>query len=260
MKMVNDKTVKPDGRARCVFRLLSRFSTTWAYAESDQYAPTQESAERFRALVACPECKFFPRREHSESPVPFPLEMHGQHRGSEAAVHEGGFATVTHELREAIGDAWPKQTVFSEAIEVDPPPRERRKRWSIQLPRALQVYTFRNRGVGHRQCPGCGAIVCCNWSIKNAVARSQVRENQVMIDEFGGIFLTPALADRLRLTEKFPDLWYYRYRVVEKPLDGWTLPGDPGWDGVLRPPPGWGADGWPLDRPGGIPLKQRTDG
>jgi hypothetical protein len=56
----------------------------------------------------------------------------------------------------------------------------------------------------------------------------------IVLGALRNIFVTDTLIADLDLKQRFPDLRLEECPVVDEPLDGETLPGDPEWDGVLR--------------------------
>ena len=108
---------------------------------------------------------------------------------------------------------------------------------SITAANAHRVRSDRGRHCRHAQFP------CCKvwrneigWA-SGAIVERDLDGRPVCIGHNGNVLVESSLAKRLELSKRFPRLWLYRIDVVEKPLDGEVLPGDPEWDGVFRPAP-----------------------
>ncbi len=108
---------------------------------------------------------------------------------------------------------------------------------TITASNASRVRSDRGRHCRHFQ------YDCCKiwrneigWA-SGAIVERELGGRLVCIAHNGNVLVESSLAKRLELSKRFPRLWLYRIDVVEKPLDGEVLPGDPEWDGVFRPAP-----------------------
>lgn len=108
---------------------------------------------------------------------------------------------------------------------------------SVTATNANRVRSDRGRHCRHAQFP------CCKvwrneigWA-SGAIVERELGGRGVCIGHNGNVLIESSLAKQLELSKLFPRLWLYRIDVVEKPLDGEVLPGDPEWDGVFRPAP-----------------------
>ena len=94
---------------------------------------------------------------------------------------------------------------------------------------------YRGAESRHQQCSDCGRIKnAIGWASMAVLSRSLDGRGFYL----GGLAnTTPIIDDRLidprQLCTKFSLLKAKRVRVIHEPLDGETLPGDPGWDGAL---------------------------
>jgi hypothetical protein len=84
----------------------------------------------------------------------------------------------------------------------------------------------------HHEC--CGVFTNQIGWAKGAIVERTLDDRLVYLNQDGNILVADELAERLELKGRFPKLGLQRVDVVSEPLDGETIPGDPGWDGVLR--------------------------
>ncbi len=87
----------------------------------------------------------------------------------------------------------------------------------------------------HNVCPECGCITALNFNDKWSAVESALDNRLAYLSNREYLILDQQLMDRLDLRKKFPDLRTRRVPVLEKPLDGDVLPGDPGWTGTFVP-------------------------
>ncbi len=74
------------------------------------------------------------------------------------------------------------------------------------------------------------------WA-EGAILRRYLSDALVYQSTSGGLYIESKLATQLKLRKKYPDLLLYPMKMLDDPLDGDTLPGDPGWDGTFRERP-----------------------
>lgn len=84
----------------------------------------------------------------------------------------------------------------------------------------------------HRLCD-CGVITDCNPNAKEVVVESSLDERLIYQSTMGALLIDGALATKLDLEARFPLLTLWPIKIIDKPLDGDVLPGDPGWNGTL---------------------------
>ena len=102
----------------------------------------------------------------------------------------------------------------------------------------MLLESHRGRYARHSSCPDCGSIRSfrVGWAHPVVVARS-LSDRDYHITALLDIFLVPGSQTHKRVIEHFPKLRLFRVPVVDEPLDGILLPGDPGWNGqVVRLP------------------------
>jgi hypothetical protein len=84
----------------------------------------------------------------------------------------------------------------------------------------------------HRLCD-CGVILNCNPNAKEALLASYLDERLIYQTTTGSLLIDDELVRKLDLLTRFPMLTLWPYRIIDEPMDGDVLPGDPGWNGVL---------------------------
>jgi hypothetical protein len=108
---------------------------------------------------------------------------------------------------------------------------------SMRTPYVHQVFSSRGKYNRHRLCPVCGKYSNAIYRGRDAIMRRDVAGKMCVVDKSGSLILHPSLAEKLHLRDRkrWPDLRLYKIRIIDKPEDGDTLPGDEGWDGTFRP-------------------------
>jgi hypothetical protein len=94
----------------------------------------------------------------------------------------------------------------------------------------------RNLLARHRLC-ACGSILNTNVNAKEAILRRDLDDRLLYTDHSDQFIIDDELVRQLDLRTKFPDLKFVRLPIIDKPLDGQILPGDPGWNGTITPKP-----------------------
>jgi hypothetical protein len=106
---------------------------------------------------------------------------------------------------------------------------------TIWTPPRYRIDINRGEWSRHNVCPLCGVISPLNFNDKQAVAAWALDERMVYLSTREYLIIDLRLMEKLDLKARFPDLRTIRVRVIEKPLDGDILPGDPGWTGKFEP-------------------------
>lgn len=94
----------------------------------------------------------------------------------------------------------------------------------------------RNLLARHEMCV-CGSILNANVNAKEAVLRRYLDERLLYTDQSNLFIIDEELVRTLDLRVRFPNLEFWRLPIIDKPLDGQILPGDPGWNGTITPKP-----------------------
>lgn len=100
------------------------------------------------------------------------------------------------------------------------------------------LQTNRGRYSRHSQCWLCGNIVKRNGWAHPVIVKRYLDDRWLYFDSNTDAYVDVRLIERESLRERFPKLRFYPVPVVPEPLDGATLPGDPGWTGKLNYVPG----------------------
>lgn len=98
------------------------------------------------------------------------------------------------------------------------------------------IVTNRNLLARHEMC-SCGCVLKCNVNAKPALLRRYLDDRLLYSGTMHELIIDEVLVRQLDLRARFPDLTFDRLPIIEKPLDGQILPGDPGWNGTLVPKP-----------------------
>lgn len=221
--------------------IYSKFDR-WQHGEGFRVDPAW--FEWYHSVVRCTHC-LFPNRQWQEQPDPLHPTLAGSFQGTSSCSIECPAAYYRTSLMSVLAEHIPGavwgQCHLAECGTTRPLPFH-----TLQVPRAAQVYAYRGAkchddqpDAGHHACPGCGRIQGFG-GISEAFVESDIQDRPVVVDSAGGVYIRKQFAIELRLRERFEDLRLYLIPVLEEPADGWTLPNDPGWDGTLRPPPGFG--------------------
>lgn len=219
------------------FKLITRFD--------DLLDLTPACEREYRAAHACRQC-FGASAEWRRHPVPIDVEIVKAPRGPIAQIGGGCFASVVRaDLARVLEPHLPRPLFGSVAIR-KPTATDRPGRWVTCVPgEGRGINAERGENCRHVFCvAGCGGSG--NWIgwAEGAVVARDVRGVRAFFDfDFSHVFVSDELAGLLELKVRFPDLRFKPLRVVEEPLDGEVLPGDPGWDGVFRPRPQPKCDG-----------------
>lgn len=101
------------------------------------------------------------------------------------------------------------------------------------------IETYRGPYCRHVFCTsGCGGDGNQIGWARGAIVRKDIGKQRAFFGEVArDVYITDDVLSDTDLLARFPDLRPYEFPVVDKPLDGEVLPGDPEWDGVFRPAP-----------------------
>lgn len=105
---------------------------------------------------------------------------------------------------------------------------------TMAAPLEKKIQSDRGKHCQHVYHPCCGVSVNTIGWAKGAIVERTLDDRLVYVDQDGRVLVADELVEKLDLKHRFPKLWLQRIDVVLEPLDKETLPGDPGWDGVLR--------------------------
>jgi len=170
--------------------------------------------------------------------MPIDEEVMGSFDGIFQTQHLVGIDLVRNDFRDAVEDLLP-YAVWGKVISAKD--GHELAYSTVQIPASECIYRYRGRRtkhihVQHKACPGCGNIFP-SANTKEAFVRKVIGRREMWTSRTGGTFhaLERVIEDR-KLLLRFPDIRLHRIPILEEPQDGWTLPGDPGWDGTLLPP------------------------
>ena len=105
--------------------------------------------------------------------------------------------------------------------------------WTLWVPDSECVETNRGKYSRHHVCDGCGRVLGAG---DEGLLRRDLRDRKLVTDITGSIIIERELWLSLESRRILRDLRASPMPVFESPVDDWVLPGDPGWDGVLRTP------------------------
>jgi hypothetical protein len=197
---------------------------------------TSDGESEFLAAAGCKVC-WWPSARWRRHPWPVDVAIKRAPRGPIARVVV--FPTVLRaDLAELLRPYLPEALWGS--VHVERPHRsEPAGSWLTCVPdRNINLYSDRGTYCRHVICVGgCGGVGNLIGWASGAIVRRDIGGRLCFFDHDCSIFIADELIEKLQLRRRFPDLLFYEYDVVEEPLDGEILPGDPGWDGVFRPRP-----------------------
>lgn len=211
------------------------------YTKYDDLLERTTASEReWRATHACKQCGD-PSAAWRAKPVPIDVEVVRSPRGPIASIGGGFVAAVLRADLARTLSPYLLKPLFGSVSVRRPTATDHPGRWVTCTPgEGWGINTERGKycrhGPGCRECGRSGG----NWIgwASGAVVRRDIDDRLAFFgDGYGQVFVTDALIDQLDLRKRFPDLRFYEYEVVDEPLDGEALPGDPDWDGIFRPGP-----------------------
>lgn len=213
-------------RRRTMFELYSRRDVV--------VDRTPASQAEYRA-ISCTHC-MHPGPGWSRSPHPIDVVVTSEPRGCHASV------TFPNLLREdlwaLLAEHHPDALVGSCRLALPDGTTQETGYVTVCVPEQRELRAYRGPYCRHTRCSGtCGKIGRRVFWAKGAIVERYLDERLIYQDEFADLFIDGRLAKALDLKARFPDLVLSRVPVVPEPLDGDTLPGDPGWDGVFRERP-----------------------
>lgn len=221
------------------WEIYSRFDD-WDFVgdRRHRFVTTPDWVSWWRTHMKCPDpiCSF-PRRELSEAPRPYNIELLGACSACISSVECPGelgspVSIVREDLREVLLP-FLKDAVWGECTLIDHDARKQPHFYTIQVPRVFQISASRGKRCGHRQCPTCGRIMTPDFG-KQAIVRASLASREAVVDDCGSVYVSNTLADTLRNSIRFPDIKLFPIPVIPVPEDDWVLPGDHEWDGSLR--------------------------
>lgn len=210
-----------------VYSKFDRFQ----YGERFEISPSWRAW--YEAMVKCPECPW-PNRVWQERPLPLDVELEGSFPGVTTYVLGCVGALIRDDLCEVLEPYLPPVVLGRCRLRSGQLPLPFR---TVQAAKPEQVNPYRGSlaVAAYRQCGACGRISSGSVNPTGIVERD-LRGRPIVVDEFGRLYIRRNLSLELRLRERFDDIRFHRVPIIPEPLDGYTLPGDPDWDGVLRLP------------------------
>ena len=199
---------------------------------------TWENVKEYRAAHACTQC-FGASAAWRAHPVPIDIEIIHSPRGPIAVVGDCFPIVMRADLAETLTPYLPSP-LFGRVTVIKPKLTDRPGMWVTCAPgEGCGVETGRGKYCRHVFCVGgCGGGGNLVGWANGAVLRRDIGDRLAFFgSDLQTVFVTDALIGKLDLKKRFPDLRFYEYDVVDEPLDGEVLPGDPGWDGIFRSGP-----------------------
>jgi hypothetical protein len=156
----------------------------------------------------------------------------------EGSVAMGDALRLIHErLYDALKSHWGGELVGRCYVELPGRTPQETEYLSVYTPPALTLEAHRGKYCRHNRCKGCGTIGNKVFWASGAVLRRYLDSRGVYQDVYGGIYVRRVLAESLELERRFPDLKLYKVPIIDEPLDGDVLPGDPAWNGRFKERP-----------------------
>ena len=213
-----------------VFELYTRYD--------DLLELTADSEREYRRRFACKQC-FGLSKEWRANPTPIDIELRRPPKGSIAAVADSGLCVLRTDLADALSAFLPGLMQGRVAFHKYTPPKSH-PGWVTCFPdTGSDIDTYRGPYCRHVICVGgCGGIGNLIGWARGAVLRRDIGDKLAFFGQVATyIYVQDSVLEQAKLRERFPDLRPYEFPVVDEPLDGEVLPGDPEWDGVFRPAP-----------------------
>lgn len=213
---------------RC-FELRSRYDelaqATWA------------SEKDYREKHACEQCYGLGAAWRAH-PVAIDFDLLGAPRGPIAVIGGCDASVIRADLARALAPHLPRP-LFGRVDLKKPRATDVPGRWvTCVAGEGRGIDTERGPYCRHVFCATCGAGGnCVGWARGAILHRDIIGRSAFFSNGLRDILVTDALINELDLKRRFPDLRFREFPVVEGPLDGQVLPGDPEWDGIFRPRP-----------------------
>lgn len=172
------------------------------------------------------------------NPVPIDIELKRPPKGTIAPVAMSDFCVLRADLADALAPFLPGMLRGRVTFRNFRPPADH-PGWVTCFPGSGRgVETYRGPYCRHVRCPWeCGSMGgnLVGWA-RGAIVRRDIGDQLAFFGRVAeAIYVRDTVIEEARLRERFPDLSPYEFPVVDEPLDGEVLPGDPDWDGVFRP-------------------------
>jgi hypothetical protein len=213
-----------------------RVGIMWkVYSRTDDHADTDvEWEKQFRSTLGCGGSQSHPGKEWELRPSPIspvlqrvPMGIHPSARIT--AIYSINFwKTIEKHLPEClVGEVFVNKGLKEPSV--------CKEYVSLVMPLKHTVECYRGRYCRHFVCVGgCGRFGNrISWA-SGAIVKRDLGSRLACMDDDFSIYLHPDIVKSLDLRRSFPDLMLYRVDVVEEPLDGDILPGDPGWTGTFK--------------------------
>jgi len=215
------------------YQLYSREGASWT---ASKFEPTDPWRAHHDDTLRCSHCGYL-REPFKSNPNPVDCEVTGEFEGLFQGLFLCGMNLVRNDFRDAVGDLIP-YAVWGRCIDAR---TGRALGYStLQIPAGMCVYPHRGgnrakQSVQHKQCPGCGNIFSSGGT-KEAIVRRAIGGKTLWASTTSGsLFAYGNVVEERDLLKRFSDLRLFRIPIIEDSKDGWTLPGDPGWDGMTHP-------------------------
>lgn len=165
---------------------------------------------------------------------PFQVEIINRPRTAIISIGMSEVRGIRQDLWQELNPFLPDAIVGK--VKVVPPGRQPAQPYlTVWMPADRRLEINRGEDSWHTQCPACKVIAPENFSDKQTVLTTSLDERQVYFSNRDCLLLDGDFVDQHDLRKRFPDLRFRRIRIVDEPLDGDILPGDPGWTGKFKP-------------------------
>lgn len=211
---------------------------SWLYSKLSKVVPyTDRGLEEYTQRFKCSQC-FWPNKAWMAKPTPIDVEVYRRPKGC-CDVADANPRLLCRSLYELLRPHLRNILVGKCFVANPSTPVQDSGYVTICSPPIRCIEAHRGLNCRHVQCSDCGRFFNRVGWADGGIVRSELDDRRVYQSHEGRVFVDDALVEELSLREKFPDLRLYRYDILDKPLDGDTLRGDPGWTGVFveRPSP-----------------------
>lgn len=207
-----------------VYSKYERFCYNYGFAIDEEWR------QWYAKEVKCSLCEW-PNEQWQVNPRPLRIVVEGFTPGCSVGALGCPANMISDQLCDALAEYLPSSIVLDRVrLRTSEGIRDAGFR-SVQVPRQEWVNPFRGKNSIHRYCASCNQVVGFG---DNALVSYDVKDRVVVFDASGNLYIRHEIVEALKLRSRFEDIRLYRIPLLPAPIDGWTLPGDPEWQGVLR--------------------------
>lgn len=200
-------------------------------AREETVAVCEEWLAEYLCNIRCPRCSLF-NRAWRDSPSPIDVHLETDPSDVMSYPAEVFITIIRSDLFETIRPY--AGGVLTGNVFVRDDNRLRKCDYvSLAAPPALQIDVHRGPMGQHEMCSGCGEISTRFFS--DGIVYRYIDNRHFYLSYENSFYVTDFLRNKIRDAFGWADLRFVRTKVIDAPLDGDVLPGDPGWDGTFRP-------------------------